>query len=107
MAARKSRAGDDDIIDAGAPVELGIAGIPAKQVQLRHFRIDQEHSNSYSAWKRMGSPSQPTPAQIDALQKAGELALVEPATTLDTHSGTASIRMQLPRQAVSLITLSY
>jgi len=76
---------DDDIIDAGSPVELHIAGIPAKQVQLRHYRIDQDHSNSYAAWKRMGSPSHPTSAQ----------------------DGAASVRMQLPRQAVSLVTLTY
>jgi xylan 1,4-beta-xylosidase len=97
---------DDDIIDAGSPVELHIAGIPAKQVQLRHYRIDQDHSNSYSAWKRMGSPAHPTPAQVAELQKASELAQVE-ATTVETRDGTATIKMQLPRQAVSLVTLSY
>jgi xylan 1,4-beta-xylosidase len=98
---------DDDIIDAGAPVELRIAGIPAKQVQMRHYRIDQEHSNSYAAWKRMGSPAQPTPAQVAELKKASELAELGPASTLQTTDGTATVRMQLPRQAVSLVTLSY
>jgi xylan 1,4-beta-xylosidase len=97
---------DDDIIDAGAPVELHIAGIPAKQVQLRHYRIDQDHSNSYAAWKRMGSPAHPTAAQVAELQKASELAQVE-ATTVESRDGTATVRMQLPRQAVSLVTLSY
>ncbi|KGF82441.1 beta-xylosidase [Massilia sp. JS1662] len=97
---------DDDIIDAGSPVELHIAGIPAKQVQLRHYRIDQDHSNSYAAWKRMGSPANPTPAQVAELQKASELAQVE-ATTVATQDGAATVRMQLPRQAVSLVTLTY
>jgi xylan 1,4-beta-xylosidase len=98
---------DDDIIDAGSPVELRIAGIPAKRVQMRHYRIDQEHSNSYAAWKRMGSPAHPTPAQVTALQKASELAELAPASTLQTTDGTATVRMQLPRQAVSLVTLTY
>jgi xylan 1,4-beta-xylosidase len=97
---------DDDVIDAGSPVELHIAGIPAKQVQLRHYRIDQDHSNSYAAWKRMGSPAHPTPAQVAELQKASELAQVE-AATVETRDGTATVRMQLPRQAVSLVTLTY
>ena len=97
---------DDDIIDAGSPVELHIAGIPARQVQLRHYRIDQDHSNSYAAWKRMGSPSHPTAAQVAELQKASELAQVE-ATTVATQDGAATVRMQLPRQAVSLVTLTY
>ena len=98
---------DDDIIDAGSPVELHIAGIPARQVQLHHYRIDQDHSNSYAAWKRMGSPANPTPAQVAELQKASELAELGPASTLETRDGTATVRMQLPRQAVSLITLTY
>ena len=98
---------DDDIIDAGSPVELHIAGIPAKQVQLRHYRIDQDHSNSYAAWKRMGSPAHPTPAQVAELQKASELAELAPASTLQTKDGTSTVRMQLPRQAVSLVTLTY
>jgi len=98
---------DDDVIDAGSPVELRIAGIPSKQVTLRHFRIDENTSNSYSAWQRMGSPIHPTAAQIVALQQASELALLNPATTLNTHDGKATLKMQLPRQAVSLVILSY
>jgi xylan 1,4-beta-xylosidase len=98
---------DDDVIDAGSPVELRIAGIPAKQVQLQHYRIDQEHGNSYAAWKRMGSPASPTAAQVAALQKASELAELGPASTLQTTDGTATVRMQLPRQAVSLLVLTY
>lgn len=98
---------DDDVIDAGSPVELRIAGIPSKQVTLRHFRIDENTSNSYSAWQRMGSPVNPTAAQIVALQQASELAQLNTATTLKTHDGKATLKMQLPRQAVSLVILSY
>jgi len=98
---------DDDVIDAGSPVELRIAGIPAKQVQMHHYRIDQEHSNSYAAWKRMGSPANPTAAQVAELQKAGDLAELGVAKTIETRDGTATVSMQLPRQAVSLVTLSY
>jgi xylan 1,4-beta-xylosidase len=98
---------DDDRIDAGSPVELHIAGIPAKQVQMRHYRIDQDSSNSYSAWKRMGSPASPTAAQIAELRKASELAQLGKAKIMKTNKGKAVVQMQLPRQAVSLVTLSY
>jgi xylan 1,4-beta-xylosidase len=98
---------DDDVIDAGSPVQLQIAGIPAKQVQVRHYRVDQDSSNSYSAWKRMGSPVNPTAAQIATLRQASELAELGKEATLKTPGGQATISMQLPRQAVSLVTLSY
>jgi xylan 1,4-beta-xylosidase len=74
---------------------------------MRHYRIDQDHSNSYAAWKRMGSPANPTPAQVAKLRKASELAELGPASTLQTTDGTATVRMQLPRQAVSLLVLTY
>jgi xylan 1,4-beta-xylosidase len=96
---------DDDIIDAGSPVEPHVAGIPAKQVQLRHYRIDQDHSNPYAAWKRMGSPEHPTAAQVAELQKASELAQVE-ARTVATHDRAATVRIRLQRQAVSLVALT-
>jgi len=98
---------DDDVIDAGSPVELHIDGIPARQVRLRHFRIDNDNSNSYSAWKRMGSPARPTSAQVIELQKASELAQLGSTATLATPDGKATVDMQLPRQAVSLLILSY
>jgi xylan 1,4-beta-xylosidase len=74
---------------------------------MHHYRIDQEHSNSYAAWKRMGAPAKPTPAQVAELQKAGDLAELGAAKTIETRDGTATVSMQLPRQAVSLVTLSY
>lgn len=98
---------DDDIIDAGSPVALAIAGIPARKVKMRHYRIDQDHSNSYSAWKRMGSPASPSAVQIAALQKASELGEVSAAKEMTVRDGNAIINLQLPRQAVSLITLTY
>ena len=98
---------DDDVIDAGAPVTLAIAGIPAKRVQVRHYRVDQDHGNAYVAWKRMGSPQKPTPAQVAALQRASELSELGPAATRDVANGTATVDMRLPRQAVSLVTLTW
>nr|WP_315402478.1 hypothetical protein [uncultured Duganella sp.] len=98
---------DDDVIDAGSPVRLRIAGIPAKQVRLRHFRVDQDHGNAYSAWQRMGAPAAPTAAQIAALRSASELAQLGETATVNTADGTARINMRLPRQAVSLVILDY
>lgn len=98
---------DDDRIDAGAPVEVRVSGIPATRATLKHYRIDQEHGNSYAAWKRMGAPAQPSAAQIGTLRQASELALLNKPGSIAVHNGTAVIRMQLPRQAVSLLTLTY
>jgi xylan 1,4-beta-xylosidase len=98
---------DDDIQDAGSPVELQLKGIPAKQALMTHYRIDQEHSNSYQVWKKMGSPLKPTPEQIATLEKAGQLEQLSKPETVKITNGEALIKMQLPRQGVSLIKLTY
>ncbi|MBW8869651.1 MAG: beta-xylosidase, partial [Acidobacteriales bacterium] len=41
-----------------APVTVNIKGLPkaVSRVRLSHYRIDDAHSNAYTAWKAMGSP---------------------------------------------------
>ncbi len=98
---------DTDIIDDGSPVELTIKGLSSKKVTMNHYRIDQEHSNSYVTWKNMGSPQKPSPEQIAQLEKSGQLAALGAPTVLKVENQQVVIKMQLPRQAVSLIKLSY
>jgi xylan 1,4-beta-xylosidase len=98
---------DEDINDSGSPVELIIKGIPSKKIILTHFRIDRGHSNSYEVWKAMGSPQNPTADQIALLEKSGQLQMLDTPRTLKTRGGVANIKMQLPRQAVSLLKLTY
>src|SRR5437016_1617104 len=61
---------DDDVPSPDANVRLNITGVPtgAKHVLLRHYRIDQKHSNAYTVWKEMGSPQSPTPEQYARLE---------------------------------------
>jgi len=97
---------DDDIIDEGSPVTVRVKGIDAKRVTVTHYRIDQDNSNSYTAWKNMGSPQAPTPMQLAALKKASELAEL-PSSIVPVKNQQADIKLQLPRQAVSLLKLTY
>jgi xylan 1,4-beta-xylosidase len=98
---------DLDIQDNGSPVVVTIKNIPAKKVKLYHYRIDNEHSNSYEAWKKMGSPQNPTPEQIGQLEESGQLEMLSAPKNVKTKNGELKLEMQLPRQAVSLIRLSY
>ena len=98
---------DDNIQDSGSGIELRIKGIAARKAMITHYRIDGNYSNSYEAWKKMGSPQQPTPEQIVQLEKSGRLEMLhKPANTIITNN-EAIIRMQLPRQAVSLVKITY
>jgi len=98
---------DDDIVSDEAAVSLTFAGLPQQSgpAKLQHFRIDDEHSNSFTVWKKMGEPQQPTPAQYAELEKAGKLAELEPPSTVNIENGQANVKFNLPRQGVSLVVL--
>jgi xylan 1,4-beta-xylosidase len=100
---------DDDLPAAGAPVKVTIAGIPAgvSKVLLQHYRIDDTHSNSYTVWKKMGSPQSPTPEQYARLKEAGQLELLSSPEWLDVTDGKVTIATALPRQATSLMHLKW
>ncbi len=100
----------DDAAEAPpAAVDVIVSGIAldAGRVLLQHYRIDQSHSNSYAAWKAMGSPQHPSPAQYATLESAGQLQLLESPRWLTTRNGTAAVHFSLPREAVSLLALSW
>jgi xylan 1,4-beta-xylosidase len=98
---------DDDVPGPDAAVALELSGLPvtAERVLLHHYRIDQQHSNAYEAWKRIGSPASPTPDQYAELSRAGQLALLDSPEWIRADRGKLTLRASLPRQAVSLIRL--
>ncbi len=97
---------DDDVEGPEADVALTVVGLPGR-VLAKHFRIDRDHSNSYEAWKRMGSPQKPTREQYATLERAARLELLGSPEWLVCGEGVARLRFALPRQAVSLIELSW
>jgi xylan 1,4-beta-xylosidase len=98
---------DDDRQGAAEPIELQLNGIPVASVTMTEYRIDSEHSNSYEVWKKMGSPQQPTKAQIATLEKAGQLETMGKPRQLKVTNGAVKIAVALPRQAVSLVKLDW
>ena len=88
-------------------VEIVLQGLPAASAKLQHYRIDNDHSNSYTAWQAMGSPAQVAAAQRTMLEQAGQLALLAPPNSVSTKNGQAVLRFTLPRQGVSLLRFSW
>jgi xylan 1,4-beta-xylosidase len=100
---------DDDLPAPSSPVTVTITGIPATvhRVLLEHYRIDDTHSNAYTAWLVMGSPQSPTPAQYAQLREAGQLQTLTSPQWLDVTAGSITISTDLPRQATSLLHIKW
>ena len=98
---------DDDKQGPAEPVEVIINNVPAKKFTVTHYRIDDKHSNSYEVWKKMGSPQNPTAAQIKELERAGQLKTLGKAQKVKTKTGNHQLTIALPRQGVSLLKLDW
>jgi xylan 1,4-beta-xylosidase len=98
---------DDDVAGPDAAVALTLEGFGFDKATLQHFRIDQEHSNAFAAWTKMGSPQPPTVEQYAQLEKTGRLAALESPKSVQAGNGRMSIAFALPRQAVSLLVFNW
>lgn len=90
-----------------AQIELTIAGLPSGHLTLNHYRVDDQFSNSYEHWKKMGSPQTPTLAQYSELERSGQLQTVSAPGPITADGGTAKMSFSLPLHGVSLIQLTW
>jgi xylan 1,4-beta-xylosidase len=95
---------DDDLPGPDAAVELALSGLSGEEASLNHYRIDEQHSNAFAEWQRMGSPVAPDLREYARLQESSNLVGLEGApATVAVQNGTATIHFNLPRQGVSLL----
>jgi xylan 1,4-beta-xylosidase len=100
---------DEGVSGPAATVALTVQGLAsaAKEARLTHYRIDDQHSNAYTAWQKMGSPPKPSAKQRELLQQASELAKLEAPGSVAVRDGQCSLRYTMPRQSVSLVRLEW
>lgn len=98
---------DNDFAASASNIELEIIGLPNGKILVQEYRIDKENSNSFEAWKKMGSPQNPTQEQIKQLEKAGQLKLYTSPEWINTNTNQTLRRIELARQGVSLLKFSW
>lgn len=96
---------DEDKTGSSDLISIQLNKLPAKTVMVTEYRIDTENSNSYTAWKKMGSPQNPDAKQIAALEKSGQLKMIGKPKKFDTTGG--AFEMELARQGVVLLKLDW
>jgi xylan 1,4-beta-xylosidase len=100
---------DEDVSGPAAAIDLKLEGLPkdVTRVLIRHYRIDQDHSNAYTAWKKMNSPQHPSAEEYTRLEAAGQLQLLNSPFWLSSVNGAGRIQFNLPLQALSLLEVSW
>ena len=94
----------DDDVPGDIPVHLDVKGLPAnaKKVEAQLYRLDATNSNTYTLWKQMGEPQQPTSEQYWQLETAGQLQMEGPPQSVEVVNGTLDRTFSLPREGVAL-----
>lgn len=98
---------DDDVTGQQAAITIELSKVPNGIPRVTRTLIDQKHSNSFSAWRDLGSPQSPTAEQISTLEVASKLAFVTEATNLKVTEGRCEITFELARQGVTLLQLEW
>ncbi|MGC2635648.1 MAG: beta-xylosidase [Acidobacteriaceae bacterium] len=91
------------------PVAVTVKGIPAgiRRVLVAEYRIDDTHSNAYTAWEAMGSPQQPTAEQYAKLRSAEGLQLLTSPQWEDVAGGAIRVETAMPPESVSLLSMRW
>jgi len=98
---------DEDKQAPAEPINLSISDLSAKKVKITRYLIDNKHSNSYEAWKKMGSPQSPSAEQIKELEKAGQLETDGAPFDMNLKNGQLTLNLALERQGVMLVKLDW
>jgi len=88
-------------------IELNIDHIPFNNTAiLKHFRIDKQYSNAYSAWKAEGSPINPSIKQIKKIKLHQGLELIQkPEEIQIDNSKNVNLSFSIPLPGISLIQI--
>lgn len=98
---------DLNILKPPVAVNIDISHIPAKNITINQYMIDQENNNSYTLWQKMGCPQNPTPEQYKELEATGKLNVWKEPTKKRVFGNKGNIIIDLPSQAVYLLVIKW
>lgn len=98
---------DDDSRKIDRTIQLTLQNIDADNATISEYRVDEAYSNSYTAWKKMGSPQQVSAQQFSELENAGKLQMRIASEAEKIKKGSIHYQLTLPSQAVTLLKVSW
>jgi xylan 1,4-beta-xylosidase len=98
---------DDDVRGPAAEVRIDLLGAPKGVPKITRHLVDETHSNSFTAWQAMGSPQQPTEAQIAELEQACKLVPVDEQPRFIEEENLSAVMVTLARQGVTMIEMEW
>jgi xylan 1,4-beta-xylosidase len=96
---------EDDSQRQARKSTITITGLPKSlhQAKLTTYVVDENHSNSYAAWKKMGSPQSPTQEQYKQLETDGKLEQGNGPNLVKAENGICKFPLQFTPQSLMLL----
>ena len=100
---------EEDIAEPARKLRIEIVGLPAsvKRAKVEEFAIDEERSNSYTSWKKMGKPQSPTAKERAALETASRLEKVTGSEWVEVRRGRCPVDVELRHEGMEFVRLSW
>lgn len=98
---------DDDLRGPDAEVRVDLIGAPKGVPKVKRYLVDETHSNSFTAWRAMGSPQQPSAEQIAELEEACKLVDLKEEPRFIEEENLSAVMVTLPRQGVTLLEMEW
>lgn len=89
-----------------ASIKLQIHGFPfCGEAEITHYRIDSDHSNTYSAWLKQGKPDIPTPEQLLEITSQQGLYEMDRIQILSLENEIIELDFDLPLFGILLLII--
>ena len=88
----------------GSARSLTITLIGTMEGEVRHYLLDAEHGNTYTAWQQMGQPAEPTKEHLTELRRHEALCQTAPPA-VQRQPKAIELRLTLPAQSLNLIEI--
>ena len=98
---------DDQYVRGTNEVELEVRDLPCagRHVQVTQHLIDEQHSNSHSVWLALGAPQDPTPEDVEAIQRRSSLEVVHDEG-LESCPGSLTFQVSLKCPGALLVKVT-
>jgi xylan 1,4-beta-xylosidase len=101
---------DDRTITGEKEINLDLTSLPfeaGQRIEVKHWRIDHDHSNAYTVWQNMGRPEEPEDKQVALLKEAMQLSLLEPPFEVQIGADKRlTFTFKMPVHSLSLLELA-
>ena len=79
---------------------------PNQGLTVRHYRIDETHSNPYGVWVRLGKKTSPSAAEWDSIRAHEKLEEIEQESVVQFDGSPINQSFSMPRWSVSMLTFT-